>query len=98
MGVRNNRTMQTSAGLTVPARSYISVGTNELILRKTHTNTYTLHFVATLWKDQDARNNNISAIKSFSYNIPITARGLGANMYTAAYTHVKTVYSDTTDV
>ena len=98
MGIRNNRTMQTSAGLTVPARSYISIGTSELKLKKTPTGTYTLSFIVTLWKDQDARNNNISAIKSFGYIIPIAARGLGANMYTTAYTHVKTVYSDTTDV
>jgi len=98
MGLRNNATMTTRTQLVVPARSYMSIGTSSLILKRISIGNYTLSFTNKVWKDQTARNDGTQPFESKHYIIPLVERSLEANMYTTAYNHIKTVYTNTTDV
>ena len=98
MGLRNNDTMETRSELIAPVRAYMSIGTTSLEIEKVSSGNYTLSFTNTVWKDQTAREGNIRAFERKSYSIPVVERGMGANMYTTAYTYLKTIYTNTTDV
>ena len=98
MGLRNNATMTTRTQLAVPVRSYMSIGTSNLIIDLISSGNYTLSFTNKVWKDQAARDAGTQAFETKHYRIPLVERGMAANMYTTAYNHIKTVYTDTTDV
>jgi hypothetical protein len=98
MGLRNNATMITRTQLAVPVRTYMSIGTSDLTLKLISTGNYTLSFTNKVWKDQAARDAGTRAFETKHYIIPLVERGMAANMYTTAYNHIKTIYTDTTDV
>ena len=98
MGLQNNDTVVTRSTLTAPVRTYISIAGHSLEINMVSTGNYTLRFIATMWKDKASRDGSVRSIQSQSYTVPIVERGMAANMYTTAYTHLKTVYRNTTDV
>ena len=98
MGLRNNDTMETRSELIAPARTYMSIGTSSLELEKVSSGNYTLSFTNTVWKDQTARDGGIRSFERNFYSIPLVERGMSASMYTTAYTYLKTIYTNTTDV
>ena len=97
MGLINNNTMETSTGLTVPVGSYISIGADSLETR-IEEGVYSLQFTSTTWKDQATRNAQSRAIQHKSYTVALTEVQLGTSVYTVAYNHLKTVYTNTTDI
>ena len=98
MGLRNNATMITRTQLTAPVRTYMSIGTSSLALKLISTGNYTLSFTNKVWIDQAARDAETPPFETKHYIIPLVERGMAANMYTTAYNHIKTVYTNTTDV
>lgn len=98
MGLRNNNTMVTRSQLTAPVRTYMSIGTSPLKIITVSAGNYTLSFTSKTWKDQEARNRDVPPFDTTFYAIPIVERGMGANMYTTAYNHLKTIHTNTTDV
>ena len=98
MGLRNNDTMTTRTQLTAASRSYMSIGTSSLRIDLISSGNYTLSFTNKVWKDQAARNAGTRPFETNYYTIPLVERGMAANMYTTAYNHIKTVYTNTTDV
>ena len=98
MGLRNNATMTTRTQLAVPVRTYMSIGTSNLTINLISSGNYTLSFTNKVWKDQAARDAGTRPFETKHYTIPMVARGLEANMYTTAYNHIKTIYTNTTDV
>ena len=98
MGLRNNDTLVTRSTLTAPVDTYISIGTHPLEVNRVSSGNYTLRFIATIWKDQTARDNSDRSIQSQSYTVPILDGGLVENMYATAYAYLETIYTNTTNV
>lgn len=98
MGLRNNDTLVTRSTLTAQAGTYISIGTHPLEINRVSTGNYTLRFIATIWKDQTAREESVRSIQSQSYTIPIVERDIAVSMYATAYAYLETIYTNTTNV
>ena len=98
MGLENRDTMVTRAQINVPVDSYMSIGSNTLKLEKVSTGNYTLSYINTVWKDQTAREAGVSPFKREGYSVAVVERSLGTSLYTTAYTHLKTIYTNTVDV
>ena len=98
MGLKNRTVMATKAQISVAADSYMSIGSSNLKLVKVSSGNYTLSYTNTIWKDQTAREGGVSPFQQDGYSVAVAERGLGASLYTTAYTHLKTIYRNTVDV
>jgi len=98
MGLTNNDTMLTRAQLAVPANAYMAIGTSELTVERVSAGNYTLSFTNRVWKDQAARTDGTRPFETKTYTIPIAEADMTANVFITAYNHIKTVYTNTTDV
>ena len=96
MGLINNNTMETNNGLIVPVGAYMCIGTDSMET-SVKAGTYTLQFVNTVWKDKATRDANTRSIQAKSYTLALTEAQLSASVYTLAYNHLRTVYTNTTD-
>jgi len=97
MGLINNDSMQTKSGLQVPPGSYMSIGSNDLELKRVSSGEYNLIFINSIWKDLTSHQNDVGTFEKDVYIIPVTEAQIGESMYGVAYAYLKTVYPNTTD-
>ena len=97
MGLINNDSMQTKSDLQVPPGAYMSIGSNDLEIKRVSSGEYQLIFINSVWKDLTAHETAVGTFQRNSYIIPVSEAQLSESMYAVAYAYLKTVYPNTTD-
>lgn len=96
MGIINHDNYTTSYGIDV-TDSYISIGTHNLEVSKDETN-YILRYIVTIWASQSDRNDNKRSLQVISREINISSAQLSTSLYELAYSDLKTIFKNSTDV
>jgi hypothetical protein len=97
MGIIVNDTITLSTGSEYTG-VYLAATTDPVEVRKiSDTTNYTVRASFRMWINQTARNEDKATIDRVNVRFTIQEADLTQNLYTLAYTELKTHYSDTTD-